>query len=178
MKKIFSILLLFALLTQSTTAVFAETNVSISEKTTVNVENTDNCFAKPTLEEKYSGEYSLHFKAGGGDWLEVSQNLTKSAISGGQYIITVVAKPVKGTVWFRVGWDDTGWLSSGQRDHATDLGGGWFKYVKTVTLTANQTKFLFHNPYPTPECQTNCPMKGLISTSTLLWHGVLYQSSF
>lgn len=145
MKKIISILLLSAFLIQCTTAAFAEILVELSDKTVVNVENTDTCFAKPTLEEKYSGEYSLHFKAGGGDWLEVSQNLTKSVISGGQYVITVVAKPVKGTVWFRVGWDDTGWLSSGQRDHATDLGGGWFKYVKTVTLTANQTKFLFHN---------------------------------
>ena len=128
-----------------------ESELEFSDTTKVNVENTDTCFAKPSKEE-YHGDsnYYMHFVTPG-DWLEVSQNLTEAVVAGGEYVITVVAKPVKGTVWFRVGWDDAGWLSSGQIDLAQDLGDGWYKYVKTVTLAANQTNFLFHNDGDT-EC--------------------------
>ena len=128
-----------------------EVEPEFSSTTKVNMENTDTCFAKPSSTE-YRGEsnYYMQFVTNG-DWLEVSQNLTEEIVAGGQYVMTVVAKPVKGTVWFRVGWDDAGWLSSGQLDLATDLGDGWYKYVKTVTLAANQTNFLFHNDGAT-EC--------------------------
>ena len=133
-------------------SVMAESgNLILSDTTKVNVENTDTCFAKATDAEYHADSNNyMHFKTAG-DWLEVTQNLTATATAGNQYVITVVAKPVSGTVWFRVGWDDTGWLMSGQTDLATELGGGWLKYEKTITMTADQSSLLFHNDGAT-EC--------------------------
>lgn len=120
-------------------------DLTLSDTTKVNVENTDTCFAKITDDEKSVGRYSLHVKAAASDWIEVSQNLKSTATAGSKYIMTVVAKPVSGKIWFRVGWDDTAWLVSSQKELATDLGDGWYRYVKEITTTQDQTNFLFHN---------------------------------
>ena len=146
MKKIVSYALTVAMLAMGTVPAFASGNLVLSDTTRVNVDNTsDVIYAKATDAEYHTdSNYYMHFKTGG-DWLEVNQPLTSEAVAGGEYVITVVAKPVTGTVWFRVGWDGSGWLSSGQTDFATELGDGWLKYEKTVTLTENQSSFLFHN---------------------------------
>ena len=144
MKKLLSLMLTASMLSVGATSVSAK-ELPLADITKVNVENTDTIFAMASDTVFRSPvDYYMHFNTSG-DWLEVSQNLTETAVAGGEYVISVVAKPNNGTVWFRIGWDDTGWLSSGQVDYAEDLGDGWLKYVKTVTLTANQTNFLFHN---------------------------------
>ena len=169
MKKIVSYALTVAMLAMGTVPAFASGNLVLSDTTRVNVDNTSEViYAKATDAEYHSdSNYYMHFKTGG-DWLEVNKPLTETAVAGGEYVITVVAKSVKGTVWFRVGWDDTGWLSSGQMDLAQDLGDGWYKYVKTVTLTADQTNFLFHNDGDTEFYIDSISLKAVDSDKELM----------
>ena len=69
-------------------------------------------------------------------------------MSGSQYVITVVAKPVEGQLWVRVGWDgdaSNAWMAIDANSEGTDLGNGWKKYEKTITMLGDQNTLLMHN---------------------------------
>lgn len=147
MKKILLSALMAIMVSSSVGAedVMAEKDDLILSGTTVNVENTETCYAKVTDSEYHpDSNYYLHFKADE-EYLEVSQSLTEEAKAGSTYVLTVVAKPVSGNVWFKVGRDNPGWLLSTQTEPATELENGWFRYEKEITMTANQPNVLFHN---------------------------------
>ena len=150
MKKIVSSVLTVAMLAMSSIPVFAAEDIVLSDATKVNVENTDTCYAKPTSDEYHTGSrYFMHYKTNDkGDWLEASQSLKENATAGSQYVMTVVAKPISGQLWVRVGWDgdaSNAWMAINVNSEGTDIGGGWKKYEKTITMLGNRDTLILHN---------------------------------
>ena len=143
MKKIVSSILAVAMLAMSAIPAFAASELVLSD-TTIIEGATENSFAKVTADEYYSeNEYYLQYKSEGG-YYEVTQTLAESIKAGTTYDVTVIAKPVSGYLYFRVGWDDGTFfgLNSDATASATDLGDGWYKYERTITPKAEQNTLM------------------------------------
>ena len=154
------------------TPAVSDVKLTLSTTTSVNVPNTDSMFAKISDEAQTDGGYSLHFKTDA-DYLEASQALTAAATAGNQYVITADVKPVSGMIYFRVGWDgdDGAWMAISADAIGTELGNGFMRFQKVVTMKGDQNTFIIHNSGATEFYIDNVSLKPVDSEEELLPDG-------
>ena len=123
----------------------------LSDTTKISGSNGDFCYAEASGDEFRGGEgYSIHIVSSGDANFTVSQTTTETCVAGESYLLTVYAKPVKGRVWFRVGWGDDAWMVAAE--DGIEQPDGWKKYEKTITIgPENTTDFFFYSDQET-EC--------------------------